>query len=279
MIKKLLPFLILIDGDLRNKESIVNAVKISNPDEIYNLASISSIDLSYKIPELVHEVNGLGLVNLLEAIRLFDIKNKIRIYQASSSEMFGKVEDSPQNETTSFNPISPYGKSKVFAHLTSIKYRKIYDAHISCGILYNHESEFRRDEFVTRKITKGVVQIRNGNQDKIRLGTLESSRDWGYAGDYVEAMWRMLQQEKPSDYVIATGKAHSVRNYLEKALQAVGLDGVPEDYVIIDEKLKRPAEVGLLVGDASKAKNIIGWEPKISFEELVVKMVNYDLLL
>jgi GDPmannose 4,6-dehydratase len=191
--------------------------------------------------------------------------------------MFGKVLEIPQTETTSFYPRSPYGVAKVYAHQICVNYREAYGMHVSCGILFNHEGEYRGEEFVTRKITKAVAQIARGKLDKIRLGTLEPKRDWGYAGDYVEAMWLMLQQKTPDDFVIATGKTHSVRDFLTIATEVAGLKGNPEDYVIIDDSFKRPAEVDLLIGDASKAKKVLGWEPKVSFEELVRKMVMNDI--
>jgi GDPmannose 4,6-dehydratase len=191
--------------------------------------------------------------------------------------MFVKFLQVPQNDATPFYPRSPYGVAKVYAHQICVNYRESYGMYVSCGILFNHEGEYRGEEFVTRKITKSVVQIMQGKLDKIRLGTLGPKRDWGYAGDYVEAMWLMMQQQNPDDYVIATGKTHSVRDFLASAIKAAGLKGEPEDYVVIDDNFKRPAEVDLLVGDASKAKKVLGWEPKVNFEELVSRMVNHDL--
>lgn len=266
----------LIQGDLTDFSSLIRAIDVSNPNELYNLGAISFVGLSFQQPELTADVTGLGPLRLLEAIRTLGAEKDIRFYQASSSEMFGKVQEIPQNEKTRLYPRSPYGVAKVYAHQICVNYRESYDMHVSCGILFNHEGENRGEEFVTRKISKGVVDIAKGRLDKIKLGTLEPKRDWGYAGDYVEAMWLMLQQNDPDDYVIATGKHHSVRDFLALALKIVGLDGDPESYVTIDKNFIRPAEVDLLVGDFSKAKNVLGWEPKTSFEELVQKMVEFD---
>jgi GDPmannose 4,6-dehydratase len=267
----------LIEGDLTDFSSLIRAIDLTKPNELYNLGAISFVGLSFKQPELTADVTGLGPLRLLEAIRTLGAEKEIKFYQASSSEMFGKVQQVPQNETTSFYPRSPYAVAKVYAHQICVNYREAYNMYVSCGIMFNHEGEYRGEEFVTRKITKGISQISKGDLDKIRLGTLEPKRDWGYAGDYVEAMWLMLQQEIPDDYVIATGKTHSVRDFFKVAIESAGLKGEPEDYVIIDENFKRPAEVDLLVGDASKAKKILGWEPKLSFDELVSKMVRNDL--
>jgi len=267
----------MIEGDLTDFSSLIRSIDISKPNELYNLGAISFVGLSFKQPELTADVTGLGPLRLLEAIRTLGAEKEVRFYQASSSEMFGKVQQVPQTEITNFYPRSPYGVAKVYAHQICINYRESYGMHISCGILFNHEGEYRGEEFVTRKITKGVAQIARGNLEKIRLGTLEPKRDWGYAGDYVEAMWLMLQQNYPDDYVIATGKTNSVRDFLVKALNVANLKGQPEDYVIIDENFKRPAEVDLLIGDATKAKLTLGWEPKVSFEKLVEKMVKYDM--
>ena len=267
----------MLEGDLTDFSSLMRAIDISKPNELYNLGAISFVGLSFKQPELTANVTGLGPLRLLEAIRTLGAEKEIKFYQASSSEMFGKVLQVPQNETTPFYPRSPYGVAKVYAHQICVNYRESYGMHVSCGILFNHEGEYRGEEFVTRKITKSVAQIMQGKLDKIRLGTLEPKRDWGYAGDYVEAMWLMMQQQTPDDYVIATGKTHSVRDFLASAIKAAGLKGEPEDYVVIDDNFKRPAEVDLLVGDASKAKNVLGWEPKVNFEELVSRMVNHDI--
>ena len=267
----------LLEGDLTDFSSLMRAIDISKPNELYNLGAISFVGLSFKQPELTANVTGLGPLRLLEAIRTLGAEKEIKFYQASSSEMFGKVLQVPQNEATPFYPRSPYGVAKVYAHQICVNYRESYGMHVSCGILFNHEGEYRGEEFVTRKITKSVAQIMQGKLDKIRLGTLEPKRDWGYAGDYVEAMWLMMQQQTPDDYVIATGKTHSVRDFLASAIKAAGLKGEPEDYVVIDDNFKRPAEVDILVGDASKAKKVLGWEPKVNFEELVSRMVNHDI--
>jgi len=266
----------LIQGDLTDFSSLIRAIDITKPDELYNLGAISFVGLSFQQPELTADVTGLGPLRLLEAIRTLGAEKDIRFYQASSSEMFGKVQEIPQNEKTRFYPRSPYGVAKVYAHQICVNYREAYGMHVSCGILFNHEGEYRGDEFVTRKISKGVVEIARGKLDKIKLGTLEPKRDWGYAGDYVEAMWLMLQQNEPDDYVIATGKYHSVRDFLALALKIMGLHGEPENYVTIDKNFIRPAEVDLLVGDFSKAQSKLGWNPKTSFEQLVEKMIRFD---
>lgn len=267
----------LLIGDLTDLNSLIRSIEISRPNELYNLGAISFVGLSFKKPELTANVTGLGPLRLLEAIRKIGAEQEVKFYQASSSEMFGKVLQVPQNETTSFHPISPYGVAKVYAHQICVNYREEYGMHISCGILFNHEGEYRGEQYVTRKITKAVAQIAKGKLDKIRLGTIDTKRDWGYAADYVEAMWLMLQQNTPDDYVIATGKTHSVRDFLSIAIEVAGLNGHPEDFVVIDDTFKRPAEVNSLVGDAAKAKKVLGWEPKVSFKELVTKMVKNDM--
>ena len=271
------PTIKLIEGDLTDLESLLKVLKLSNPDEIYNLGGISSVSFSFVNPELSMEVNGKGTLNLLDAIKYLVNYQDIKFYQASSSEMYGNATEHPQNELTKFNPLSPYGKAKVYAHNICTKYRETYGMQVSCGILFNHEGEYRSENFVTRKITKSLAQISQGRSDKIKLGTLESKRDWGYAGDYVEAMWLMLQQKIPDDFVIATGETHSVRDFLSIAVKAAGLKGNPEDYVIIDDNYKRPTEVNQLVGDASKAEKVLGWKPKVSFEDLVLRMLNHDM--
>ncbi len=271
------PSIELIEGDLTDFSSLIRAVDYAKPDEIYNLGAISFVGLSFKQPELTANVTGLGPLRLLEAIRTLGFEKSVKFYQASSSEMFGKVQQVPQNENTIFYPRSPYGVAKVYAHQICVNYRESYGMHVSCGILFNHEGEYRGEEFVTRKISKGVAQIKKGNISHIRLGTLEPRRDWGYAGDYVEAMWLMLQQEKPDDYVIATGVTHSIRDFLNAALQIADIKGQAEDYVVIDKNFIRPAEVDLLIGDARKAKEVLGWTPKVDFNNLVKKMVEFDL--
>lgn len=277
--RKRFPDVELIPGDLTDFSSLRNTIEASRPEEIYNLGAISFVGLSFKQPELTANVTGLGLLRLLEALRSFgrDVTVDTKVYQASSSEMFGKVQEVPQTENTRFYPRSPYGAAKVFAHQVAVNYREAYGMHISCGIMFNHEGEFRGEEFVTRKISQGVSRIAKGLETKIHLGTLEPRRDWGYAGDYVEAMWLMTQQSTPDDYIIATGESHSVREFFQEALIAAGLKGIPEDYVILDESLKRPSEVDLLIGDASKARLKLGWEPKTSFSELVSLMVANDM--
>jgi GDPmannose 4,6-dehydratase len=267
----------LLPGDLTDFSSLMRTIEIAKPNELYNLGAISFVGLSFKQPELTANVTGLGPLRLLEAIRTLGAEKDIKFYQASSSEMFGKVLQVPQNESTAFYPRSPYGVAKVYAHQICVNYRESYGMHVSCGILFNHEGEYRGEEFVTRKITKAVSQLKKGKSDKIKLGTLEPKRDWGYAGDYVGAMWLMLQQQTPSDYVIATGETHSVRDFLAVALESAGIEGEPEEFVTIDESLKRPAEVDFLVGDASKAREFLGWKPSVTFRELVKKMVEHDL--
>lgn len=274
---KKFPSVVFIEGNLTDSASLIKSIEISKPEEIYNLGAISFVGLSYKEPELTANVTGLGPLRLLEAIRTLGLEKDIKFYQASSSEMFGKVQHAPQTELTSFSPRSPYGAAKVYAHQICVNYRESYGMHISCGILFNHEGEYRREEYVTRKITKGVADIVNKRIKKISLGNLESKRDWGYAGDYVDAMWLMLQQQNPDDYVIATGVTHSVREFLELAISHAGLKGKVEDYVEVDEDLIRPVDVELLVGDATKARNALGWGPKLKFEDLVKRMVNHDL--
>lgn len=274
-----LPAVKLIFGDITDNSSIVTAIQKSKPDEIYNLAAISFVGLSFTQPELTANVTGLGILRILEACRSLNLAEEIRIYQASSSEMYGKVRETPQNENTPFHPRSPYGVAKAYAHFISVNYREAYKMFVSSGILFNHEGEHRGHEFVTRKITQGVAKIRLGLSNEIRLGSLEPKRDWGYAGDYVEAMWKMLQIENPEDFVIATGESHSVREFLSEAFEAVGIENGIEKYVKQDERFMRPSEVDLLVGDYSKAKKMLGWEPRTKFKDLVRLMVKNDLLL
>ena len=276
---RLFPDVKLIQGDLTDFSSLLQVVHDVQPDEIYNLGAISFVGLSFKQPELTANVTGLGALRLLEAVRKVGAENSIRFYQASSSEMFGKVRETPQTELTPFHPRSPYGVAKTFAHYTCVNYREAYGMHISSGILFNHEGEYRGHEFVTRKITSNVARIKLGLQDRFSLGDLTPQRDWGYAGDYVEAMWKMTKTEKASDYVIATGQTRSVRDFVEAALVAAGLDPDVEKYVTYDKAMKRPSEVDLLVGNASKAKKELDWAPKTSFQELVSLMVENDLRL
>lgn len=266
----------IVDGDLTDVSSLVAALEAARPDEVYNLAAMSFVALSFKQPELTGNVTGLGALRMLEAIRLVGGVGKIRYYQASSSEMFGKVREVPQNELTVFHPRSPYGVAKAFAHYITVNYRESYGMHASCGILFNHESPRRGPEFVTRKITQSVARIKLGLADHIALGNLDAKRDWGYAGDYVRGMWLMLQQDKPDDYVLATGKTHSIREFLDLAFGEIGItDWQP--YVKQDPQHLRPAEVDLLVGDATKARKVLKWKPEVSFPELVKMMVKSDL--
>lgn len=274
---KLFPQVKLMQGDLTDFASLLQIIDESQPDEIYNLGAISFVGLSFKQPELTANVTGLGVLRLLEAVRKSGGEKGVRFYQASSSEMFGKVRQTPQNELTPFHPRSPYGVAKTFAHYTCVNYREAYDMHVSSGILFNHEGEYRGHEFVTRKITSNVAKIKLGLIEKFSLGDLTPQRDWGYAGDYVEAMWRMTQEEKPDDFVIATGETRSVRDFVVAALEAVGLEPDVDKYVSYDQAMKRPSEVDLLVGDASKASEILDWQPTTTFNELVGLMVENDL--
>ncbi|MCA9955021.1 MAG: GDP-mannose 4,6-dehydratase [Ardenticatenaceae bacterium] len=265
----------VVPGDLCDQVSMIHLLEEHRPDEVYNLAAQSFVQTSWNQPVFTGDVTALGVTRLLDAIRFVD--PKIRFYQASSSEMFGKVVEVPQKETTPFYPRSPYGVAKVYGHWITINYRESYDMHATSGILFNHESPRRGLEFVTRKITHHVAQIKLGMTDELRLGNLDARRDWGYAGDYVKAMWLMLQQDKPDDFVIATGDTHSVEEFLEVAFGHVNLDW--HDYVVQDERFMRPAEVDLLVGDPGKAGRILGWEPTVSFEQLVQMMVDADIKL
>jgi GDPmannose 4,6-dehydratase len=266
-----------ISGDLADAASLISVLQKVQPDEIYNLGAISFVALSFSQPELTANITGLGPLRILEAIRLLGLKDKTKLYQASSSEMFGKVRETPQKETTPFHPRSPYAAAKAFAHQISINYREAYEMFVSCGILFNHEGPYRGHEFVTRKITQSVARIKLGIQDELRLGNLESRRDWGYAGDFVKAMYLMLRQEKPEDFVIATGETHSVREFVEAAFAYAGITDGIEKYVKIDSRFIRPSEVDLLIGDATKAKDILGWKPEIKFDDLVAIMMENDL--
>lgn len=277
LVARELPNVIQVRGDLADSSSLARVLEETQPDEVYNLAAISFVGLSFSQPELTANITGLGVLRLLEAMRATKMHDRVRFYQASSSEMFGKVQSVPQNEKTIFYPRSPYGVAKVFAHYSVVNYREAYGMHASCGILFNHEGEKRGMEFVTRKITNSVARIKLGLQSELRLGDLSPRRDWGYAGDYVDAMWRMLQQESPDDYVIATGETHSVQEFVDLAFKAAGLEGESAKYVVRDERYVRPSEVDLLVGDASKAHEKLGWVSTVGFEELVRKMVDHDL--
>lgn len=271
------PQIDLISGDLTDGTSLIRAIEIAKPDEIYNLAAISFVGMSFAQPEHTANVTGLGVLRLLEAVRVCGIQELVKIYQASSSEMFGKVQQIPQNEKTPFYPRSPYGAAKAFAHHCCVNYREAYKMHISCGILFNHESERRGIEFVTRKITNGVAKIKLGLASELRLGDLSPKRDWGFAGDYVDAMWRMLQMDEPSDFVISTGEAHSVQEFVDLAFKYAGLEGQQDRYVVRDERFMRPSEVDVLIGDSSKAKRELNWSPKVNFNQLVERMVAKDL--
>jgi GDPmannose 4,6-dehydratase len=271
------PIVQLHRGDLTDFSSLVGVIDLVKPDELYNLGAISFVGLSFQQPEMTANITGLGTLRLLESIRKLGLEDKTRFYQASSSEMFGKVRQTPQTESTPFHPRSPYGVAKTFAHYTTINHREAYGIHASSGILFNHEGEYRGHEFVTRKISSGIARIKLGKQKKILLGDITPKRDWGYAGDYVEAMWKMLQQDDPDDYVIATGVTHSVSEFICKALEIAELEVNLEKYIEFDKEMIRPSEVHLLIGDASKARKQLKWEPKINFDQLVKIMVENDL--
>jgi GDPmannose 4,6-dehydratase len=264
----------LHQADLLDQLSLIDVLQRVGPDEVYNLAAMSFVPTSWKQPVLTGEFTGIGVTRMLEAIRLLNPKG-IRFYQASSSEMFGKVQQTPQSETTPFYPRSPYGVAKVYGHWIAVNYRESYGMYCCSGILFNHESPRRGREFVTRKVTDAAARIKLALQKELRLGNLDARRDWGYAGDYVKAMWQMLQQDQPEDFVIATGKTHTVRDLVELAFACVDLDW--KKYVVLDPSLIRPAEVDLLVGDASKARRVLGWQPEVSFPQLIRRMVESDL--
>jgi len=264
----------ILDGDLTDQSSLSNAVKVADPDEVYNLAAQSFVATSFSQPVLTGEVTGLGALRLLEAVRSHH--RSVKFYQASSSEMFGHIDREPQNETTPFHPRSPYGVAKVYAYWAGVNYREAYAMAVFNGILFNHESPRRGLEFVTRKISDGVARIALGKGDSITLGNLEARRDWGFAPDYVDLMWRTLQQNEPGDFVGATGEAHTVREFLQEAFRVAGIDNW-EGRIKIDPKFNRPAEVYALRGDATKAKRVLGWEPTVRFKELVRRMVEADL--
>jgi len=263
----------IVQGDLLDQMSLIDILHEFQPQEVYNLAAQSFVPTSWRQPVLTGEFTALGVTRMLDAVRI--VNPEIRFYQASSSEMFGKVRDVPQTEQTPFYPRSPYGVAKVYGHWITINYRESYNLYACSGILFNHESPRRGLEFVTHKVTYGVARIKLGLQQELRLGNLDAKRDWGYAADYVQAMWLMLQQDEPDDYVIATGETHSVRELCQVAFDYVDLNW--QDYVVVDEKFYRPAEVDLLVGDCTKAKEELGWQPKINFQQLVELMVEADL--
>ncbi|MBK5229646.1 MAG: GDP-mannose 4,6-dehydratase [Thermoleophilia bacterium] len=267
------PRLFLHFGDLNDASSLNRVIEKVAPDEIYNLAAQSHVKVSFEVPEYTGEITGLGTLRLLEAIRETEVP--ARFYQASSSEMFGLVQEVPQSEKTPFYPRSPYGAAKVYSYWIVTNYREAYGIHASNGILFNHESPRRGETFVTRKITRAVANIKQGLQDKLYLGNLDAKRDWGFAKDYVEAQWLMLQQDEPEDFVIATGETHSVREFAERAFEHVGLN--MDDHVEIDSRYYRPTEVELLIGDASKAREKLGWQPKVDFDGLVRLMVDADM--
>jgi GDPmannose 4,6-dehydratase len=272
-ISHILDDITVIQGDLQDQGSLLSLLEEYKPDEVYNLAAQSFVPTSWNQPALTGDVTALGVTRMLEAIRF--VNPKIRFYQASSSEMFGKVQEVPQKETTPFYPRSPYGVAKMYGHWITVNYRESFDIFATSGILFNHESPRRGLEFVTRKITDGAVRIKLGLGKELRLGNLESQRDWGFAGDYVEAMWLMLQQDHADNYVIGTGETHTVREFCEIAFSRVGLDY--KEYVVQDDKFYRPAEVDLLISDPSKARNVLKWEPAVSFKDLVTMMVDADM--
>jgi len=273
-----LPFVQLVPGDLADLPSLVSALQQVQPDEVYNLGAISFVALSFSQPELTANITGLGVLRMLEAIRMVGgaDNNPIRFYQASSSEMFGQVRETPQTEMTPFHPRSPYGCAKVFGHDIVVNYRESYGLHASSGILFNHEGPRRGIEFVTRKVTNAVARISLGLQHELVLGNMDSKRDWGFAGDYVRGMWMMLQQDEPGDYVLATGETHTIEEFVELAFAEVGIENW-RDYVRQDPKFFRPAEVDLLIGDASKARDVLSWKPEVDFSGLVAMMVANDL--
>jgi len=278
LVRSTVPGVKLLTGDLTDISSLLRALEVSQPDEVYNLGAISFVAYSWENAMVTSDVTGQGVLHILEAIRLYshDEPGKVRFYQASSSEMFGKVQEVPQRESTLLWPRSPYGVAKVFGHYMTINYRESYGMHASSGILFNHESPRRGPEFVTRKVTQAVARISLGLQDQLVLGNLDAKRDWGFAGDYVEAMWRMLQQPEADDYVVATGETHSIRELLDIAFARVGIDDWSR-FVGQDPRFMRPAEVDLLIGDPAKAQDVLGWQRKVDFPGLVTMMVDNDL--
>jgi GDPmannose 4,6-dehydratase len=279
LVTRAVPSIRLVDGDLRDLPSLIGAMEVAEPDEVYNLGAMSFVGLSWKQAELTSEITGMGVLRILEAVRIHtrDDPSRIRFYQASSSEMFGKAQEVPQRETTAFHPRSPYGVAKAFGHHLTVNYRESYGAYACSGILFNHESPRRGREFVTRKVTRAAARIALGLQRTLTLGNLEARRDWGFAGDYVEAMWRMLQQDEPADYVIATGETHSIRDLLDLAFQRVGIVDWHR-HVRQDPRLLRPADVDVLIGDASRARERLGWRPRGDFRSLIEMMVDADLV-
>ena len=280
LVRSVVPDVQLHTGDLTDLSSLMRALSATDPDEVYNLGAVSFVAYSWENARVTTDVTGNGVLNMLEAVRLHagDDPGRVRFYQASSSEMFGKVQEVPQRESTLLWPRSPYGVAKVFGHYMTINYRESYGMHASSGILFNHESPRRGPEFVTRKVSMAVARIAEGLQDEIVMGNLDAQRDWGYAGDYVEGMWRMLQQPQGDDYVLSTGATHSIRDLLDVAFRHVGIDDW-SGRVRQDPRFMRPAEVDMLIGDASKARDVLGWAPTVGFEELVRMMVDHDLAL
>jgi GDPmannose 4,6-dehydratase len=279
-------------GDLTDATNLIRVIQETQPDEIYNLAAQSHVQVSFETPEYTGNSDGLGTLRLLEALRILGMMDRVRFYQASTSEMYGKVQAIPQSETTPFYPRSPYACAKLYAHWITVNYREAYNIHASSGILFNHESPIRGETFVTRKITMAAAKIREGQQDKLFLGNLDAERDWGFAGDYVEGMWRMVQHDMPDDYVLATGEKHTVREFCQAAFSRLGIelefkgDGVNEvgidsasgkEVIAVDERYFRPTEVDLLLGDSTKARTVLGWKPRVGFTELVEMMVDADL--
>lgn len=295
LVEQEFPYVTLIEADLTDQSSLIRALQTAKPDEVYNLAAVSHVGYSFKDPQLTAEVTGKGVLNMLEAIRFTDPENKMRFYQASTSEMFGGLDynrpGKGYDEESLFHPRSPYGVAKLYGHWITKNYRESYNMHASCGILFNHEGDRRGVEFVTRKITDAVAKIKNGKQDHVELGNLDSKRDWGYAGDYVEGMWRMLQQDKPGDYVLATGETHTIREFCELAFAEVGMnltwrgeaektEGVDQDGVVrvkVNPEFYRPAEVDILLGNPEKAEKVLGWKRAVDFPGLVKLMVENDL--
>lgn len=275
-IRHLLGKVELLDGDLLDEGSIIRALRRSTPDEVYNLGAQSFVPASFTAPVMTGEFTALGVTRMLEAVRMLGLEDRVRFYQASSSEMFGKVVEVPQTERTPFYPRSPYGVAKLYGHWITVNYRESYGIYACSGILFNHESPRRGLEFAPRKIARGVARIKLGKQERLHLGNLDARRDWGYAKDYVRAMWLMLQQSQPDDYVIATGETHSVAEFTELAFKRVGIENW-RDYVEVDTALMRPAEVDLLIGDPSKAREHLGWQPEVTFQGLVNLMVDADL--
>jgi GDPmannose 4,6-dehydratase len=278
LVARVVPEVTVLTGDLTDLSSLVRALNVAQPDEVYNLGAVSFVAYSWEQAALTTEVTAKGVLNMLEAIRLYagDDPSRVRFYQASSSEMFGKVQQVPQSEQTLLWPRSPYGVAKVFGHYMTINYRESYGMHASSGILFNHESPRRGPEFVTRKVSLGVAAIQLGLKDRLVMGNLDARRDWGFAGDYVDAMWRMLQQPEGGDYVVATGETHSIRDLLDAAFAVIGVEDW-QGYVVQDPRYFRPAEVDLLIGDATKARSVLGWQPALDFAGLITMMVEADL--